>query len=222
MEVIRQFLAAHPYFQGLSAPEVARVAQLAAWRTLSRGEILALEGEACTAVYFVVQGRVRALKMSPQGREQVVNELHAGQAFYTAPALDGGPLPVTTQAATKALLLSFARQDFLALLQEHPSVAMQVLTDLARRLRQLSSLVEDLSLRSVSERLARLLIERAEAPEKQRITQREMAAQLGTVREVLARTLSQFERRGWIRLHRGVIEIVDLQALRQVVSEGTV
>jgi len=222
VEITRQYLAAHPYFRALSPVELAKIAQLASSRTLARGEMLALEGDACTSVYFVVQGRIRAFKISPQGREQVVSELGAGQAFYIPPALDGGPLPVTTQAATKATLISFSRQDFLLLLQRHPSIAMQVLVDLARRLRQLSSLVEDLSLRSVQERLARVLLERAGTSEGRHLTQREMAAQLGTVREVLARALSQFEHQGWIRVRRGLIEIIDPQALRRIVSEEDV
>jgi CRP/FNR family transcriptional regulator len=82
-------------------------------------------------------------------------------------------------------------------------------------MRRMTSLVEDLSLRSVSERLAKMLLERAQSVHAQRMTQREMAAQLGTVREVVARNLSQFQSKGWIEVHRGSIEIIDLQALRQ-------
>ena len=93
----------------------------------------------------------------------------------------------------------------------------------------LSSLVEDLALRSVPERLARLLLARIEsgcqgsaygsrAATRRRMTQREMAAQLGTVREVVARNLADLERRGWIQVRRGVIEIVDPDALRAFAS----
>jgi CRP-like cAMP-binding protein len=218
MDAIRQFLAEHPYFRDLPAPDREGVARLATMRTLVRGEILALEGEPCTTVYFVIQGRLRAIKSSPQGREQVVSELLPGQTFYLPPALDGGPLPATTQAATRATLLGFSQRDFLALLQNHRAIAMQVLVDFARRLRQLSSLVETLSLRSVPDRLARLLLEQVQAPTDHQLTQREMAAQLGTVREVLARALARFEDNGWIHLRRGVIEVVDPQALRQFIA----
>jgi len=70
----------------------------------------------------------------------------------------------------------------------------------------------------VSERLAKLLLAHAASPDERRTTQREMAAQLGTVREVVARTLAQFEMQGWIRLERGSITIVDAEALRQAAS----
>lgn len=214
LSLIRDYLAQHEYFSELDAAQLDWVARLATLHRLSRGQILSLEGDPCSTVYFVVEGRVRAIKMSPQGREQVVNELQPGQAFYMVPALDGGPLPVTTQGATRATLVGFSCRDFVALLRRYPSIMMHVLGEFARRLRRLTSLIEDLALRSVSGRLARLLIERAKSA-SHRMTQREMAAQLGTVREVVARSLAQFERQGWIHVRRGLIEIVDPDALRR-------
>lgn len=216
------YIAQHPYFRDLESRQVAAIARLAMARTLLRGEVLALEGEPCTTVYFLLEGRVRALKMSPQGREQVVRELRPPQAIYLVPALDGGPLPATTRAATRATLVAFPRDAMLGLLSQHPSVAMRVLLDFAGRLRRFTSLIEDLSLRTVPERLAKLLIERAESPDSRRITQQEMAIQLGTVREVVARSLAQFEAQGWIRVQRGAIEILDLDALREVAYPGGV
>jgi CRP/FNR family transcriptional regulator, cyclic AMP receptor protein len=218
LDLIKHFLEQHPYFRDLSDAEIDQIARLGITRTLTRGEILSLEGDPLTAVYFVLEGRIQAIKTSPQGREQVVSELTAGQSFYIVPALDNDPLPTTTRAATRATLVSFSCSDFLGLLHRYPSLAMQVLLDFARRLRQLSTLVENLSLRSVPGRLARLLLERATAPTGHRMTQREMAAQLGTVREVVARSLLQFEEQGLIHLHRGVIEIVNFEALQHIAS----
>lgn len=207
------FLREHAFFAELSQEQLAEIAALAATRRIQRGEILGLEGEPCTTVYFVLQGRIRAVKVSSEGREQVVDALSAGQGFYIVPALDGLPLPLMTQADTRTILLSFPRNDFVAILQRYPSVLMHVTRAFAQRLRRLVVLVEDLALRSVSQRLARLLVERARAPTVQRMTQQEMAAHLGTVREVVARALGSFDRRGWIKLQRGRIEILDLQAL---------
>ena len=209
----RRFLATHPYFEDLNAKEIERIAVLAAVRTYDRGEIISLEGDPCTAVYFVLKGRVHAVKTSLQGREQVIDELGPGQPFYVVPALDGKPLPVTSRAATEATLISFARADFLDLLSRHSGVCMKVLVGFASRLRRLSALVEDLALRSVSQRLAQLLIRRVRSEEGHRMTQREMAARLGTVREVVSRTLARFEQDGYIDVRRGVIEILDLDAL---------
>lgn len=218
MEPTQRFLSQHPFFTHLEAAQVERIARLAVWRELRRGEVLALQGEPCQAVYLVAQGQVRAVKLSAEGREQVVNTLMPGEVLYLTPALDGGPLPANAEALTDSVVISLARADLLAILREYPGVALQVLIAFAHRMRHLTSLVEDLSLRTVPQRLARLLAERAQsASEGQpppRMTQREMAAHLGTVREVVARCLSQFEQQGWITLRRGVIEILDLEALQ--------
>jgi CRP/FNR family cyclic AMP-dependent transcriptional regulator len=216
LDRIAAYLSQHPYFRELDPQRVSEIGHQATVRTLVRGEVLALEGEPCTTVYLLLEGRVRALKMSPQGREQVVRELRPPEAIYLVPALDGGPLPTTTRAATRATLVAYPRDAMVGIITQHPTVALQVLHDLAGRLRRFTTLIEDLSLRTVSERLAKLLIERAALPDPHRITQQEMAIQLGTVREVVARTLAQFEAQGWIHLRRGTIEILDLDALHDV------
>lgn len=220
METIQAYLQGLIYFADLNTTQLNEIARLAIVRRLARGEIVSLEGEPCTAIYFVIEGRVRAFKTSPQGREQIVSEIQAGEAFYLVPALDNSPLPVSTEASTRVLLLSLAREDFVQIVQRYPPLALAVLRDLAQRLRRLSALIEDLALRSVPERLAKLLITHATASNARRMTQREMAAQLGTVREVVARTLAQFEVQGWIRIERGSITIVDAEALRQAASLG--
>lgn len=218
MQDATQLLRAHPGFAELAPGDLARVAATTSEVRLARGEILALEGEPCVSIYFVWEGRVRALKTSPQGREQVVNELRPPQAFYLVPALDGGTLPTTTQAATRTRLLAMARERFLEVLDAYPAVARALLVDFSRRLRRLSALAGELSLYTVPERLARLLLATAETPNAPRMTQHEMATSLGTVREVVARTLADFQDRGWLRLERGRIEILDVEALRELAS----
>jgi len=217
-ETIRDFLSQQPFFRPLSPNDLAQLARQAWTRNVERDEIIALEGDPCQAIYIVAQGRVKAVKTSLQGREQVVQVMSVGELLHLAPALDGGPLPATTQAMTRVRLVGLDREALLALIEGHPALAFQALVELAKRLRHMSSLVEDLALRTVAERLARLLCEQVSQSNRQRMTQREMAARLGTVREVVARTLAQFDRQGWIRLGRGAIEILDLDALRQAAA----
>ena len=215
MDSTIEYLSAHPYFRDLHRPEMLRIAQRAVKQRFASGQILALEGDPCRAVHFVIEGKVRVLKISPEGREQVLTTLGIGDPIHLVPALDGGPLPATTQALTESTTIFFSQSDFLGVLKEHPSVCRHILSDLARRLRQFGALAADLSLRTVSQRLAKMLVERALAEGRHRATQREMAAELGTVREVVARSLARFEGRGWVRVGRGVIEIVDVKALRE-------
>ena len=215
MDRTGEFLAAHAYFHVLDRAQVSRLSQMASLRRLAPGQILALEGDPCEFVYLIFQGSARVLKTSPEGREQVLDRLGIGEPLYLIPALDGGPLPATVQALEELELICFSRAAFLRLLDQYPAVCKQILRDLAARLRRFGALAADLSLRTVSQRLAKMLVERALSSGRHRATQREMAAELGTVREVVARSLSQFEKWGWIRLGRGLIEILDLTALRE-------
>lgn len=212
--VLRRFVREHPYWAGLDERALGEVEAAARVRELERGQVYALEGDPCEAVCFVLLGRIDAVKLSAEGRRQVVNVLQAGQGFYLVPALDDGALPATTVAATRSLLLYFRRDDFVRLLERHPPLMRAVAGDFAARLRRLGELVADLSLRSVPQRLARLLLERAEGRLPGPMTQRDMAAQLGTAREVVARCLARFQDEGWIRVGRGVIEVLDAEALR--------
>jgi len=218
MTDIAAFLAEHWLFGCLDSAARDEAARSATKRHLARGEILAVEGEPCQAIYLVLDGRVRALKTSPAGREQIVHELRSGDAFYLVPSLDGGQLPATTQAATRATVLSWPTPTFLAMLDAHPALARLLLVALSRRLRRLSDLAGELALYSVAERLARLLLEIADAPPEARLTQQEMAGRLGTVREVVARTLADFQARGWLRIDKGRIQILDPVALRSLAS----
>lgn len=204
-----------PLFQGLDDAAVAEISRLAQRRSYAPGQLIGLEGESCTVVYFVAQGWVRVYKVSLEGREQVLARLGLGASLYLVPAFDGGPNPASAEALTEAILYAFRRDDFLWLVHRHPQVALTALQDLAAKLRHLTALVEDLSLRTVEGRLAKLLLKLAaetdEAP--RRMTQQEMAAQLGTVREVVGRILVELERDGLIRKERHRIVIVDRLSL---------
>jgi CRP/FNR family cyclic AMP-dependent transcriptional regulator len=211
----------HPFYAVLGK-EFSGVQGLLSLRHLQRGEVLTLEGEPCTYVYWVAEGRLRVLKTSIGGREQTLAELSVGEVLNLVPALDGGSLPATAQAATRASVFALRKEDLIGLLQRYPVLAMAVLHDLAHKLRKQTELVADLALRSVGERLARLLVNESATVQGLHTTQREVAARLGTVREVLARELARFESRGWVRLGRGSIEIIDLTALRRLADEGEV
>jgi CRP/FNR family transcriptional regulator len=102
------------------------------------------------------------------------------------------------------------------LIKRRPDVALAIIQNLGARLRQLVGLVEDLSLRQVSARLAKLLLETASGQDRA-LTQQEMAARLGTVREMIGRSLRQLETRGLIKIERGKIVILDRTGLEKLV-----
>jgi len=212
------FLSGLPYFAQLDHEVIGEIATRGHHRIYQPKEILSLEGEPCRAVHIILEGVVRIYKVSPEGREQVIDRLGPGSMFHLVPVFDGGADPASADAVTEVVALVFPRDDFRDIVATHPSVALAILRDFAGRLRRFTTLIEDLSLRTVAGRLAKLLLDQAKANDEtsRRLTQYEMATHLGTVREVVGRTLAQFEREGLIRIERHRILIVDRERLREI------
>jgi CRP/FNR family cyclic AMP-dependent transcriptional regulator len=217
MPIALEELQAIPYFAPLAPEALARVAAAVRERRCGRGEVLFFEGEPCPGLYYVRAGRVKIYKASPEGREQVLHVLGPGQTFNDVPVFDGGPNPATARTLEPSHVFLVPRELALALVQSDPTVALAVVRVFAGRLRHLTTLVEDLSLRHVTGRVARLLLRTLDpdAP-AEHLTQQDMAARVGTAREVVGRALHSLEDAGAIRLERGRITIRDRDALERL------
>jgi CRP/FNR family transcriptional regulator len=215
METTVQALRRISLFAGLSDETLARIANVAVRHTYAPGETIILEGDPCRAAYFVAEGQVRVYRLSPAGREQVLVRLRPGQAFNTVPPFKPhGVNHATVQALTPVTLYAITCEDFHRLVGKCPEVALAILRDFAGRLDHLTNLVEDLSLRTVRGRLAHFLLEQAEAGAvTQRWTQEEIAAHLGTVRDMVGRTLRAFADAGLVRMDRQRIVLLDREEL---------
>ena len=202
-------------FADLPEETLLRAARVAIYRTFAPEETIILEGDPCRAAYFVAEGDVRILRTSPDGREQVLVQLGPGRSFNTVPPFQPRPTNhATAQAVDQAALFAIATEDFCRLVTTSPNLARALLQDFADRLDHLTDLVEDLSLRTVRGRLARFLLQQAEADAVTRQwTQAEIAAQLGTVREMIGRTLRSFADADLIRMDRQRIELLDREGL---------
>lgn len=223
METTAQALRRISLFASLSDETLARIANVAVRHTYAPGETIILEGDPCRAAYFVAEGQVRVYRLSPAGREQVLVRLGPGQAFNTVPPFKPhGVNHATVQALTPVTLYAITCEDFHRLVGECPEVALAILRDFAGRLDHLTNLVEDLSLRTVRGRLARFLLEHASTELSgtaeagavtQRWTQEEVAAHLGTVRDMVGRTLRAFADAGLVRMDRQRIVLLDREEL---------
>lgn len=160
-EEILQFLGRHPYFAGLDDRALRQVADCVVVRRMPRDSVIVMQGDPPAAVYLIAHGQVRISRFSPDGREQALMDLLPGQVFNLVAAIDGRPTPSTAIARTTVVLYVIHRSDFWHLLHTYPQLTEAVLVDFAARLRRFTALVEDLSLRTVAERLARLLLEMA-------------------------------------------------------------
>ncbi|TFG73622.1 MAG: Crp/Fnr family transcriptional regulator [Anaerolineales bacterium] len=174
------------------------------------------EGDLCEAAYFILDGTVCIYKMSPQGRQQILINLGAGQAFNTVPAfLSHGMNPSSAVAVTPVTLLILFKDDIEETIQHCPDLALVIIHDFAERLSHLSSLAGDLALLPVRARLARFLLDEIANPQAARWTHEEMASRIGSVREVVNRIMRDFVKQGLIRKDRQQLVIVDQEALKR-------
>lgn len=209
-------------FGKASAESLKLLASHAVERRLHQGEILFVGGETARGLYVAVSGALRAFRESEEGREQTIHVERAGATFAEVPVFDDGPYPSTVMAEEDSVVLFLAKDDVRRFLLHNPEAALAALGVLAGRLRKVASLLEQLSLQDVTQRLAAMLVEEAAscgnvedgasftlADPHQRI-----AARLGSVREVITRILSRFANEQLIALHGHRITILNASALQ--------
>lgn len=214
------FLRTIPYFTNLGEEEARRVGREVSERYFEKGQLIFLEGESCAGLHIVRSGQVRVFKSSPEGREIVLLIARPGDTFDDVPAFDGGPNPVSATAIEDSTIYIVPRHTLFSLLEGCPA-AVDIVNVLAGRLRHLTGVVEDLSFRSVASRLAKLLLGLAVTEDKsapvQRLTQDEMAAMVGSVRDVIGRALRALEKTGAIKIQGHRILVVNPALLRKMV-----
>jgi CRP/FNR family transcriptional regulator len=220
MAVQLEFLKSILYFSGLSPAELESIRKLVFEKTADRAEMVLLEGESAENLYFVASGAVKVFKTSAGGKEQILSIVRPGESFNDVPIFDGGPNPASARTMGPVLLYGIKKHDMEAILRDHPQIALNVIKVLARRVRHLVSLVEDLSFRHVISRVAKILFEHigGEMGRGPRLTQQEMAAMAGTAREVVGRSLKALEEQGAIKLDRHRIIITDKEVLQKIME----
>ena len=215
-------------FGDLSETDLRALADRASLRSLARGEILFFEGDEGAGVYVIVEGSVRAFRESLEGREQVIHVETAGATIAEIPAFDDGPYPSTVAGEEDSLLLFINKHDVRRLCLEHPQIALAALKVLATRVRRTAALVEQLSLFEVDQRLARLLLSEARARGKREgatvvveliLTNQQIAARIGSVREVVSRALNRLQQNGLIAVDGRRITIADEAVLQSYAGD---
>ncbi len=209
-------------FGGLSDPELSSLASRAVERKLSRGEILFMAGDEAAGLFVVTEGALRAYREGVDGREQIIHVERAGATIAELPVFDDKPYPSTVAAEENSTVLFLAKTDVLALCLANPEVALTALKLMSGRLRKCAELVEALSLREVDQRLARWLLTEARSRGKRLsdklelnlvLTNQQIAAHIGSVREVVSRALARLQQNGLIEVDGRHVVIRDEAAL---------
>lgn len=219
---MHEILKSAQLFSALDDAALRDVAATASMRKVEAGEMILDEGATAHSFYIVASGKVKVFKLSPDGKEQILLLAQPGDTFAEAAMFAGGEYPASAQALDVSELVVINRERFVGLLARNPELALSLIARLAGLLRQMTRLIEGLSLSDVTTRLARYLCalrsgsddDRTEIhlEEKKGI----LAAQLGTIPETLSRSFAKLTKDGLIHVDGPRIRILDSKRLQEL------
>ena len=208
-------LKGNEYFDELSDGILKDIAEHMHLREYQRGDVLFWEGDPCDGLHIIEHGSAKIFKLSPQGRQYIVRILQEGDTFAEVPAFDEGTNPVNVEALETCRVWVINNQKLHELVMVHPVFAQKVLGNFGKMLRGMVRMVSEMAFYQVTHRLARLIAELPQEKSAPHWTQEQLAARLGTVREVVARSMKELERSGAIKVEDRRIQIVDQEIFSQ-------
>lgn len=217
-DILLKRLKTFDFLRGLDDATLARLADSAAWKVFSPNAVVFWEGDVESNLFYLQYGSLKVLKASPDGREQVLRFIGAGEIFNEIGVLAKKPNPATAMALEESGIWLIPRCALEEIVRAHPQTAMRIIENMADKIINLVALAADLSLKTVEARFAKLLLEQAEGDviERRRWTnQTELAARLGAVPDVLSRVIRELTKAGLIEMDRQHIRILDGAGLKE-------
>lgn len=212
-------LQTNPYFDDLPSNVSRSILPHMQLREFERGDILFWEGDPCAGLHIIESGSVKLYRISPLGRQYIIAVMFEGATCNEVPAFDGGTNPVNVEALEASRVWVIAPQILRDLVLSNPEFALKILGRFGQNLRHLVGKVSEMAFYQVTHRLARLISEMPEEETRSHWTQEQLAARLGTVREVVSRSLKELEKSGAIRVEDRRIYIQDGNALHQWIRQ---
>jgi CRP/FNR family transcriptional regulator, dissimilatory nitrate respiration regulator len=215
-----------PLFEGLPEGQLPIIARIVARRTYRRGEIIFMEGDEGNGFYIVEAGQVKIYKISSEGKEQILHLFGPGESFGEVSVFTGQGFPANAKANMTSTCLFIPRSDFIEIIRQDPTLALNMLGVMSLRLRKFSGLIEDLSFKEVPGRLAAYLLflsDRAPDPDhlELEVSKGQLAALLGTIPETLSRILTRMNRLGLLKSEGSRIRILNKSVLQNIASGET-
>lgn len=226
MEIVDQ-IAAISLFTGLPRTQLEELAMIVLSQRVKRGQIIFAEGDAGTGFYVLTAGRVKIFKLSPDGKEQILHIMPPGEPFGEVAVFAGEHFPAYAEAIEEGYVLFFPRTAFIELIRTNPSLSMNMMAILSRRLRQFAATIEALSLKEVPVRLADHLLYLSNQGKEQEwlpldISKNQLASLMGTIPETLSRILARMVKEGFIETSgQRNIRILDRDGLEALAAGDT-
>ena len=218
-KTIAAFLSQHPLFENLSNRQYMQLEKHTQIKSYRKNEIIFREQQPADHFYLILNGQVKVSKISTRGKEYILHIMKAGDILAEAPMFEGGQYPAHATALITTKLLAFPRQNFIELVQKDPQIAMNMLALQAKRLREFTYQLEEITLKESAARLAHYLLTQAN-PSFHHITlaisRAALANVLGIGRENLSRILSQWSKQKIIVQKGKTITLLDSTKLKKI------
>ncbi len=217
-----QVLARCPLFAELGEADLLALTEVGYRQSYDTSEAVFFAGDEPQGLHVVVSGRVKVFVVSPAtGREVVLTVEHPFNTVAELVAMDGGPYPASAEAAEPTEVLVLEQQGLTRVLRQHPEIALHLMRTLGRRLRRLVAMVEAISFQEVIHRLSRYLLAESRGGVPFTLdTNAAIAAQLGTVPELVSRNLSRLHAGEAIQLNGRVVTGLDRQKLEEMAGSA--
>ena len=216
-----------PLFAGLKEDDLKRIRAIASLRQIEKKEVLFSDGEEAKGFYVILSGKVKLFKVSPEGKEQILHIVSAPDAFAEAALFLEGTYPAFAEAMTDSQLLYFPKRDFIQLIEKNPQLSINIIVTLSHFLKRFASLIEELSLKEVSSRVAKYVVDLSIKSSKEGkspkeveldLSKTQLALKLGTISETLSRTLAKMKAKRIIDVKKNKIVILNREALEELAS----
>lgn len=225
MKKILDFVSITPLFNGLPDDQIAAIKRIAIEKRITKGEIIFSEGDDGEGFFIIAEGRVKVFKVSAEGKEHILHILGPGQPFAEVPVFAGQKIPANAQAIESTRVLFFPRAAIVDLIAANPSLALNMLAVMSRKLRDFAAQIESLSLKEMPARLASYLVYLAEEQESDKvvtlkISKGQLASILGTIPETLSRVFAKLSGQNLIRVQGKKITLLNRNGLEELAEYG--
>lgn len=211
-----------PFFRNLDPTQLEKLAAITKLRKVDRGQTLFRQGEPVEGMFFLVDGRVKIFKLSPDGKEHILHFVGSGQGFAEAALFMPGGYPAFAETMAKSVILTIPKAAFIDLIGREPLISLGIIASMSGYLRRFADRIEDLALKDVSARLARWVLDKSAETGRDfwdlEITKGQLAGQLGTVSETMSRTLRRFQDAGVLQVRGKFMKILDRPSLERTAS----
>jgi len=214
-----------PMFRGLGASSIKEMSSIVQQSSFDSLQIIFSEGDLVDGFHVICTGRVKIYKLSPDGKEQILHIFGRGEPIGEVPVFDGSSFPAFAEAMEPTTTLFFPKSTFLDLLLKNPSIALEMLAILSRRLHHFTVMIDDISLKEVPARLARYLLHLSVVQKNSEdilldVSKTQLASILGTIPETLSRALSKMKKENLIRSRGARIIILNRKKLEALSWSG--